>query len=68
MEHIRFYKTGSEIVCVYCAQTCSISVDDKTVLNLTLLVKKIMNYKTDIYVRYAYYEQGYLMDKVFYIF
>jgi len=56
MEHIRFYKTGSEIVCIYCAQTCSISVDDKTVLNLPLLVKIIVNYKTDTYVRSVYYK------------
>ena len=40
-EHIRFYKTGFEIVCIFCAQTCSISVVCRTVLNLPLPVKKI---------------------------
>jgi len=43
-EHIRFYKTGFEIVCIFCAQTCSISVDCRTVLNLPLPVKKIIKW------------------------
>jgi hypothetical protein len=68
MKHIRFYKTGFEIVHIYCAQTCSILIHEGIVLRLSVLVKRVMIYKTDTYVRSAYYRTKYLMEIMFYIF